>query len=116
MNSLKLIKKGAVNKNGLTLIEVIVSFAILAIVSIIVLSALMTSASVKMKSDAFTSAEERLTKSIAEGASDNTTVENDLSITVTNEALGSSKTITIPGKVYTYEDEKDGKTFKIIGQ
>jgi type II secretory pathway pseudopilin PulG len=103
------------NKKGMTLVEVIVSFAIIAIVSIIVLAALLTSTSAKMKGDAFTKSEEALTEAIAAGAAANTPpVQNNLTVDV--GIPGNPKTITIPGKAYTYDDEKYDKTFRIVGQ
>jgi type II secretory pathway pseudopilin PulG len=98
-------------KNGMTLVEVVVSFAIVAIVGIMVLAALMTSANAKIKGDAFTLADEQLSEAIAEGATADTTTPNDLSVNV-----GPDKTIIIPGKAYTYDDEEYGKTFRIVGR
>jgi prepilin-type N-terminal cleavage/methylation domain-containing protein len=102
-----------IDKKGMTLVEVIVAFAIIAIVSVVVVSALVTSGNAKMKGDAFTLAEEQLTEAIAAGANADTTAVNDLSVLVNTPS--GPKTITIPGYAYTYDDEKYDKTFRIVG-
>ncbi|MDR0875496.1 MAG: type II secretion system GspH family protein [Clostridiales Family XIII bacterium] len=100
-------------RRGMTLVEVIVSFAIIAIVLVMVLAALTTSANVKMKGDAFTLAEENLTESIAAGAN-----ADDVGATDLNTGLhtSSGKEVIIPGKAYTYDDDEYDKTFRIVGQ
>jgi type II secretory pathway pseudopilin PulG len=108
-------KKRAANTKGMTLIEVIASFAIVAIVAIIVVSALLTSGNAKMRGDAFTMADEQLSEVIAGGAAADTTTPSALSVVV-EDPSGSLKTITIPGKVYTYYDEEYDGSFRIIGQ
>jgi type II secretory pathway pseudopilin PulG len=100
-------------KSGMTLVEVIVSFAIIAIVSIIVLAALLTSTNAKMKGDAFTKSEEALTEAIAAGANANDVAETDLD---TGLLTSKGKKVIIPGYAYTYDDEKYDKTFRIVGQ
>jgi type II secretory pathway pseudopilin PulG len=100
------------HKSGMTLVEVVVSFAIIAIVSIIVVSALLTSGNVKMKGDAFTLSEEVLTEAIAEGASANDVADTDLD---TGLVTSNGKPVIIPGKAYTYDDEKYDKKFRIVG-
>jgi hypothetical protein len=105
------------SKKGMTIVEVMVSFAIIAIVLVMVLAVLTTSANVKVKGDAFTLADEQLSKAIAEGATDSTvdgitvnnTGENNMAVVV------GEKKIVIPGQVYEYDDDEYDKTFRIVG-
>jgi prepilin-type N-terminal cleavage/methylation domain-containing protein len=100
------------NKKGMTLIEVIVSFAILAVIALAVVSVLMSSAKAKMEGDSFTFADEQLSKAIAEGANAATAAKNELSVVV-NTASGP-KTIVIPGVAYEYSDDETGKSFRLV--
>jgi prepilin-type N-terminal cleavage/methylation domain-containing protein len=100
------------HKKGMTLVEVIVSFAILAIVSIIMVSAFLTSSNVKMKGDAFTRGGESIDKAIASGAAGVPQPEQN----ITGLELNSDGVDTvIPGQVYEYTDPKTGKVFRVIG-
>jgi prepilin-type N-terminal cleavage/methylation domain-containing protein len=106
--------KTQMRRKGMTLVEVVVGIAIIAIILVAMVSGFMTMSGVKVKADEFTKADKVLEDAIANGSY---TSADNKNLTLPGSALpGEFSGVTIPGKVYTYKDPDTGKSFKLVGK
>jgi prepilin-type N-terminal cleavage/methylation domain-containing protein len=108
-------------KSGMTLIETIVAFSIIAIIIVVALTGFNTIAKVNDKAQETNKADEEMETLIASGAGFSNSENNTLSFTILDpengEALmdpedGLPIQIVIPGKILTYE--RNGKTLSVF--
>ncbi|MDR0852870.1 MAG: type II secretion system GspH family protein [Clostridiales Family XIII bacterium] len=108
------------NNKGMTLVEVLVGMAIIAILSLTLMFGFMTMSKVNLEADEFTRADEVLEEAIANdnpSSSAATNIELELP-TVDPPAIPPAPFtgVTLPSGVYTFEDPETGKTFTLIGK
>ena len=99
------------NRKGMTLIEVTVSFAIVAIISVVIVIGFRTIGSVTQEGRNTSDISQQLEQQIA--ASSSSTVESDADL---NISTGSRSTITINGEIKEYTIEENGttRTFRLF--
>jgi prepilin-type N-terminal cleavage/methylation domain-containing protein len=99
------------DKSGMTLVEVIVSAAIIAIVAVIMAQAFLTATNVMSKGDVYTRAGEAMDAAIANGsATEQGGTADKLQL------KDGSIDVTINSKIYDYTVPGSGITYHIIGQ
>jgi prepilin-type N-terminal cleavage/methylation domain-containing protein len=108
------------DRSGMSLIEVIVAFAILAIVMAIVVAAFTTSANVTSRSNAFTRAGEAMDAAIANGdapeAKQPLNAKGNDGLKLEYENATGEVTAFIKSEVYEYTDEGSGISYRILGK
>jgi prepilin-type N-terminal cleavage/methylation domain-containing protein len=108
-------------RGGMTLIEVMVAFAIVAVVSLSMLVGFTTIANTNMKADEFTKADEVLEEAIANdktaAPTHESSIDQSISLTWTPAPPAPpAPDVTLPSKIYTYKDPETGKTFELLGK
>ncbi|MDR1713011.1 MAG: type II secretion system GspH family protein [Coriobacteriales bacterium] len=98
------------SQRGLSLVEVLVAGAILAIVSVVMVSMLYTAVGVSKKSADLSAADQQLTSSAAQGTADATTDATTSGLSITLKGAGESgEDITIDGlTLNTYHSDAGG--------
>ncbi|MDR0852717.1 MAG: type II secretion system GspH family protein [Clostridiales Family XIII bacterium] len=97
----------------MTLVEVIVSFAIIAIVAAVMVSAFLMSANATSRGNAFTHSDEVIDAAIASNV---TTNIDAVDVGLSLDLVGGGTIAVIPGKVYTYTDPETGDVFRVVGK
>jgi prepilin-type N-terminal cleavage/methylation domain-containing protein len=97
------------SKKGMTLVEVMVAFAMLAIVTVIIVVGFRAMSSVTLKGDELSNADQELERMIASDDTGSYTTE----AAVQGLAFSADQTnYLIPGTVRVYTE--DGKTFRVF--
>ncbi len=96
------------NKRGMTLIEVVVSFAIVAIIAGVIIVGFRTMGMISLEGNKIDNIDQKLESQIA--TSSNSTIQSDTSLTT------SDGSITIEGNVKEYTKNENGKnlTFRVF--
>ena len=96
------------NKKGMTLIEVVVSFAILAIIAVVIIMGFRTMGAVSQEGNKIDNIDEQLEQQVAASGDPESETGADLTT--------SDSSITIKGKVKQYTVNEDGKelTFRVF--
>jgi prepilin-type N-terminal cleavage/methylation domain-containing protein len=97
--------------SGMTLIETIVAFAIIAVILVVAMMSINTIAGVNVKAQDMNTADEAMEERIASGTGYDDVTDKNLSFTITDQH-GESIEITIPGRVLTYEH--NGKMLQVF--
>ena len=100
-------------KAGMTLIETIVAFAIIAIITVVAVMGFNTIASVGSKAWDMNAADQHMEALIAGGASGASSAEN-ITLVISAGAEEGPVQIEIPGKILTYENNKNGRTLEVF--
>ena len=100
-------------KAGMTLIETIVAFAIIAIITVVAVTGFNTIANVGGKAQDMNAADQNMEALIAGGAAGASSAENITLVISAGSGAGSVQ-VEIPGKVLTYENAKNGRTLEVF--